>query len=80
MPAVFTQAVTPGGFITVDGGRPGGGSILVDGSDVSSAGNPRAIMTFSSDTIQEVSIQANGISAQYGRSTAGIINRLCARI
>jgi hypothetical protein len=75
MPAVFTQAVTPGGSITVGGGRPGGGSILVDGSDVTSAGNPRAIMTFSSDTIQEVSIQANGISAQYGRTTAGIINQ-----
>jgi hypothetical protein len=75
MPAVFTQAVTPGGSVTVGGGRPGGGSILVDGSDVTSAGNPRAVMTFSSDTVQEVSIQANGIAAQYGRTTAGIVNQ-----
>lgn len=75
MPAVFTQGVTPGGSITVGGGRPGGGSILVDGSDVTSAGNPRAIMTFSADMLQEVSIQANGIAAQYGRTTSGIINQ-----
>lgn len=43
MPGIYTQAVTPGGSITVGGGRPGGGSILVDGSDVTSAGNPRAV-------------------------------------
>lgn len=75
MPAVFTQAVTPGGSITVGGGRPGGGSILVDGSDVMSAGNARAVITFSADTVQEVSVQANGIPAQYGRTTGGIINQ-----
>ncbi|MEO8129949.1 MAG: carboxypeptidase-like regulatory domain-containing protein, partial [Bryobacteraceae bacterium] len=75
MPAVFTQAVTPGGSITVGGGRPGGGSILVDGSDVMSAGNARALITFSADTVQEVAVQANGIPAQFGRTTGGIINQ-----
>ena len=75
MPGIYTQYVTPGGSITVGGGRPGGGSILVDGSDVTSAGNPRALITFSADTVQEVSIQANGVPAQYGRTTAGIINQ-----
>lgn len=75
MPGIYTQAVTPGGSITVGGGRPGGGSILVDGSDVTSAGNPRAVITFSADTVQEISIQANGVPAQYGRTTAGIINQ-----
>jgi len=75
MPGIYTQAVVPGSTITVGGGRPGSGSILVDGSDVTSAGNPRAVITFSQDTVQEVSIQANGIPAQYGRTTAGIINQ-----
>ncbi|MDZ4800260.1 MAG: TonB-dependent receptor, partial [Bryobacteraceae bacterium] len=75
MPAVFTQAVSPGGSLTMGGGRPGGGSILVDGSDVMSAGNARAVITFSADTVQEVSVQANGIPAQYGRTTGGIINQ-----
>lgn len=75
MPGIYTQAITPGGSITIGGGRPGGGSILVDGSDVTSAGNPRAVITFSADTVQEVSIQANGVPAQYGRTTAGIINQ-----
>lgn len=75
MPGIYTQAVSPGGSITVGGGRPGGGSILVDGSDITSAGNPRALITFSADTVQEVSIQANGVPAQYGRTTGGIINQ-----
>lgn len=75
LPGVFTQAVTPGGSITVGGGRPGGGSILVDGSDVMSAGNARAVITFSADTVQEVAVQANGIPAQYGRTTGGIVNQ-----
>ena len=75
MPGIYTQAITPGGSITVGGGRPGTGSVLVDGSDVMSAGNARAVMTFSADTVQEVSIQANGIPAQYGRTTGGIVNQ-----
>ena len=61
MPGVYTQAVTPGGSITVGGGRPGGGSILVDGSDITSAGNAKAVISFSADTVQEVAVQANGI-------------------
>lgn len=75
MPGIYTQAVSPGGSITVGGGRPGGGSILVDGSDVMSAGNARAVITFSADTVQEVAVQANGIPAQYGRTTGGIVNQ-----
>ena len=75
MPGIYTQAITPGGSITVGGGRPGGGSVLVDGSDVMSAGNARAVMTFSADMVQEVSVQANGIPAQYGRTTGGIVNQ-----
>lgn len=75
MPGIYTQAITPGGSITVGGGRPGGGSILVDGSDIMSAGNAKAVISFSADTIQEVVVQANGIPAQYGRTTGGIVNQ-----
>jgi hypothetical protein len=75
LPGIFTQAVSPGVSISIGGGRPGGGSVLVDGSDVTASGIARAIMTFSADTVQEVSVQAVGIPAQYGRTTSGIINQ-----
>ncbi|MFN7922279.1 MAG: TonB-dependent receptor [Bryobacteraceae bacterium] len=75
LPGVFTQAVAPGATISVGGGIPGGGSTLVDGSDVTAAGNGRMITTFSRDQVSEVSVQANGIPAQYGRTTSAIINQ-----
>ena len=75
LPGVFTQAVAPGASISIGGGIPGGGSTLVDGSDVTAAGNGRMITTFSRDQVSEVSVQANGIPAQYGRTTSAIINQ-----
>ncbi|MDX2149118.1 MAG: TonB-dependent receptor [Bryobacteraceae bacterium] len=75
LPGIFTQPVTPGVSISAGGGRPGSGSVLVDGADVTSAGFARAIMTFSADTVQEVSVQTTGIPAQYGRTTTAVINQ-----
>jgi hypothetical protein len=75
LPGIFTQPVSPGVSISAGGGRPGSGSVLVDGSDVTSAGFARTIMTFSADTVQEVSVQTTGIPAQYGRTTTAIINQ-----
>jgi hypothetical protein len=75
LPGIFTQAVAPGAAMSIGGGIPGGGSTLVDGSDITSAGTGRMVMTFSKDQVQEVSVQANGIPAQYGRTTSAIINQ-----
>lgn len=75
MPGIFTQPVTPGASISIGGGRPGSGSVLVDGSDVTSGGFARAVMTFSGDQVQEVTVQANGIPAQYGRTTTAVVNQ-----
>ena len=61
---IFTQATAPGAAMSIGGGIPGGGSTLVDGSDVSSPGTGRMVMTFSRDQVSEVSVQANGIPAQ----------------
>ncbi len=74
-PGIFTQANTPGGSLSISGGRPGSGSILVDGSDISLSGYPRTGVTFSGDTVREVTIQQNGLPAQYGRTGGGIINQ-----
>ena len=38
-------------------------------------GTGRAVMTFSKDQVSEVTVQANGIPAQYGRTTSAIINQ-----
>lgn len=74
-PGIFTQNVTPGGGTQMGGGRPGSGSILVDGSDISLSSLSRTGVTFSGDTVQEVTVQVNGIPAQYGRTGGGIINQ-----
>src|SRR5439155_759671 len=75
LPGIFTQAIAPGAALSIGGGIPGGGSTLVDGSDITSAGTGRMVMTFSFDQVQEVSVQANGIPAQNGRTTSAIINQ-----
>jgi hypothetical protein len=75
LPGIFTQATAPGAAISIGGGIPGGGSTLVDGSDVTAAGTGRMVMTFSRDQVSEVSVQATGIPAQYGRTTSAIINQ-----
>ncbi len=76
MPGIFIQPVTPGASISVSGARPGSNSMLVDGSDVTAAGYARAVMTFSADQVQEVTVMANGVPAQYGRTTSAVINQV----
>jgi hypothetical protein len=72
---IYTPPLAPGGSIAIGGGRPGSGSILVDGSDISLASYPRTGVTFSGNTVSQMSVQANGIPAQYGRTSGGVINQ-----
>lgn len=72
---IYTPPLAPGASIAIGGGRPGSGSILVDGSDVSLASYPRTGVTFSSTTVSQMSVQVNGIPAQYGRTSGGVINQ-----
>ncbi len=74
-PPVGTQPVTPGGSLSITGGRPGSSSVLVDGFDISLNGYARAGITFSADAIQQLTVQQNGLPAQYGRTSGGIINQ-----
>ena len=74
-PGIFTALITPGGSLQVSGARPGTSSILVDGSDNTLASTPRTGVSFSNETIREVTIQQNGLPAQYGRTGGGIINQ-----
>lgn len=74
-PGPFTQPVAPGASISVNGARNGASSILVDGSDISLASYPRTGVTFSGDTVREMTVQTLGIPAQYGRTAGGVINQ-----
>lgn len=72
---IFTQAITPGGSLQVSGSRPGTSSLLVDGSDNSLASNTRTGVSFSGEVAREVTVQQNGLPAQFGRTGGGILNQ-----
>ena len=74
-PGIYTGPVAPAASIAMGGGRPGTGSILVDGSDITLASYPRTGVTFSGDTVSQMNVQVNGIPAQYGRTSGGVINQ-----
>jgi hypothetical protein len=74
-PGTFTQPVTTGASMSVSGSRPGSTAHLVDGFDITLSGYPRVGVTFSPDVIREVTVQQNGLAAQYGRTGGGIINQ-----
>jgi hypothetical protein len=70
-----TAPIAPGSSLTVGGARLGSSSILVDGADNTLNGQPRTGVTFSKDVLQEMTIQMNGLPAQYGRTGGGIMNQ-----
>ena len=74
-PGPFTQPVATGATISINGARNGASSILVDGSDISLASYPRTGVTFSGDTVNQMTVQTLGIPAQYGRTAGGVINQ-----
>jgi hypothetical protein len=77
-PSVYTQPTTTGGSLAIGGGRPGSTEQLVDGFDVTMIGYARAGITFSANSINQVTVQSDGLSAQYGRTGGGIINQSTA--
>ncbi len=77
-PPIYTQPTSTAASLSVGGGRPGSTEQLVDGFDVTMIGYPRAGITFSGYSINQLTVQDNGISAQYGRTGGGIINQSTA--
>jgi len=70
-----TAPIAPGSSLTVGGARLGTSDILVDGTDNTLNGHPRTGVTFSKDVVQEMTIQRNGLPAQFGRTGGGILNQ-----
>ena len=72
--AVTTGFVTPGGGLSVSGGRMGSTLYQADGVSNTSQFLGRISLSFSSDAIAEVSVQQNSYSAEYGRVGGGVVN------
>ena len=71
--AVTTGFVTPGGGISVSGGRMGSTNYLADGVSNNSLFFGRISLSFSTDAISEVDVKVNNYSAEYGRVGGGIV-------
>ena len=72
-PVITTGAVVPGASIAVGGAAPGTTPIMVDGSDVTQASYARSGINLSGQIVQETTVITSGLSAQYGRTSAGAI-------
>lgn len=64
----------PGYNLSVNGGRPGGTSILADGVNNTGVGIGRAIVSFTPETVQEFTVQSSAFSAEYGLTSGGVVN------
>ncbi len=64
----------PGFNLSLNGGRPGGTSILADGVNNTGVGIGRAVVSFTPETVQEFTVQTSAYSAEYGNTSGGVIN------
>ena len=65
---------SPGVGVSIGGGRFGSNSFLADGASNTSAGLGRAMVTFSSDIVQEIKVIESTYSAQYGSTGGGVVS------
>ncbi len=70
---VATNYVTPGGAVSVSGGRMGSTLYQADGVSNNSLFFGRISLSFSSDAVAEVAVKVNNYSAEYGRVGGGIV-------
>ncbi len=73
-PVIGGTTPLPGYNLQANGGRAGSSNILADGISNTGVGLGREAVSFSPESVQEVTVQTNGFDAQYGRSGGGIIS------
>ena len=71
--SVTTGYVTPGGGMSVGGGRMGSTNYQADGVSNNSLFFGRISLSFSSDAVAEVDVKVNNYSAEYGRVGGGVV-------
>jgi hypothetical protein len=64
----------PGYNININGGRAGTSLLLADGVNNTGVGIARAIVNFTPETVQEVTVQTSVFSAEFGTTGGGIVN------
>jgi len=72
--AVSTGYVTPGSGISLSGGRPGTTQYKADGIENNGIFFGRIALSFSSESVEQMSVQQNSYSAEFGRAAGGIVN------
>ena len=73
-PQLTGGAPLPGFNLQANGGRAGSTNLLADGINNTGVGLAREAVSFSPETVQELTVQTNGFDAQYGKSGGGIIS------
>ena len=73
-PAVTSGQPVPGYNLSLNGGRPGGTSILADGVNNTGVGIGRSIVSFTPETVQEFTVQTSAYSAEFGNTSGGVVS------
>jgi hypothetical protein len=74
-PTINNNAVPVPGFnLSVNGGRPGSTYMIADGVSNTGVGLAREVVSFSPETVQEVTVQTSSYSAAFGHTGGGVIN------
>ena len=74
-PTINANAVPVPGFnLSINGGRPGSTYMIVDGVSNTGVGLGREVVSFSPETVQEITVQTSSYSAAFGHTGGGIIN------
>lgn len=69
-----TVLAVPGFNLSVNGGRPGTTYMIADGVSNTGVGLAREVISFSPETVQEVTVQTSAYSAAFGHTGGGVIN------
>src|SRR5260370_36072835 len=73
-PQLGSGTPLPGFNLQANGGRAGSMNLLADGINNTGVGLAREVVSFSPETVQELTVLTNGFDAQYGKSGGGIIS------
>jgi hypothetical protein len=73
-PGLTAGTACPGCNLSIGGGRPLSSTIMADGTNNTGVSLGRSMVTFSPETVQEVTVQTSVFSAEYGNTGGGIIS------
>jgi len=74
-PTINGNAVPVPGFnLSINGGRPGSTYMIADGVSNTGVGLGREVVSFSPQTVQEITVQTSSYSAAFGHTGGGVIN------